>query len=129
MKYWKMRRNILMHEYFVQEREFLRNRVDLGIASKTVSATSLTTQTLKCFEICTCVSSERHQRNKCYLITCVSSERHQCLSAICYMRLSVEITVLICYMLICVSPTRHQCLYALWRWNACLSCTFIIYMI
>ena len=74
-----------MHEYFVQDREILHVLDNLGKASKIVSTTSLTAQTINSSEIFVCVSSERHQRNKYYLITCVSIRRHQCLFVTCYM--------------------------------------------
>ena len=47
-----------MYEYFVHDKKDLHNLDDLGIACKTVSTISPTTQTLKCFDIFVCVSSE-----------------------------------------------------------------------
>ena len=80
------------------------------LASKAVSTTSPTAQTIKFSEIFVCVSSERHQWNKCYLITCVSIRRHQCLFVMCYVFFYFEITML------CVNK---MLIYL---------CAFIIYM-
>ena len=85
-----------MYEYFVRDREILHILDKLGIASKTVSTTSPTAHMIKYFEIFVCVSSERHQRNKCYLITCVSIKRHQYLIATCYMLCAIKMLVIMC---------------------------------
>ena len=48
------------------------------------------------------------------MITCVSFERHLCLSAIYYVNLIYETTVLLCKLLTCVSFRRH-----LWLRDKC----------
>ena len=85
-----MQRNILIYKYFVQHKKILHKLDNLGIARKTVSSTSPTAQTIKYYDIFVCISSERHQQNKCYLITCVSIRIHQYLSDMCYVRLFCE---------------------------------------